>query len=394
MPNADCDQLVREAFAQDTRHACVDQLVREAFVSLQGSNAVADQVVREAFAVDAPHANADQIVREVWGYDVPAASCDQIVREAFVVLTPFAGPSMPLVYPLTIPTALGESKADLTKFDAIGEFISEFTGNAEQQQWQDQHWELALEWPEMNWAQFAAYDAFIGALHGKLGSFLWGPPLATAPRGSGSGAPVLGTGNAAGSGALVTTGWAASASGLLLPGDFLQVGPYPLPIVFVQVTSSGVLEILTSVNWSLTLQTLLTGNNVSFAGLTGATWLNGAVLQVGYITNEGVGYGTLITMATVPPNMPIPYSAGDDTGNVTFGAARLYQYVDSSPLSSDSGGNATFDIFPCVREALPAGTQISLLNPQGTFRLADNRRTTSADERKLLKLKLKCREAF
>jgi hypothetical protein len=394
MPNAVIDQLVRESLVIDAPKARVDQLVREALVILPTSNAVVDQLIREGLVVDTPNAAVDQLIREGVVVDVPHARIDQIVREALVPVSPPVSPNMPIIYPLTIPTALGESKADLTKFDAIGEFISEFTGNAEQQQWQDQHWELEIEWPEMTWAQFAAFDAFIGALHGKLGSFVWGPPLATSPRGSGSGTPVLGGVYASGSSSLGTTGWSVSASGLLLPGDFLQLGPYLIPIGAVQVTS-GQLSFYSSISWSLALSEFLEGATLSFSGLTSATWLNGAVLEaLSSAVHVGGGFNIVITMATVPPGMPGSYAMTSDTGNATAGPARLHQYVDSVPLASDGSGDATFDIFPCMREALPSGSPITLINPQGTFRLADNRRTASADAKKTLKLKLKCREAI
>ena len=134
---------------------------------------------------------------------------------------------MPISYPLIIPGAIGPIEANLKKYDAVGEFIGAFDGSAQQQQWPDQHWELDLVWPQMNWSQFAALDAFAGALHGKWGSFLWGPPLAAAPRGSGGGAPVTGGVNAQRSNLLQAAGWTPSASGLLLPGDFIGLSTVP-----------------------------------------------------------------------------------------------------------------------------------------------------------------------
>lgn len=374
MSNANCDQLTREGFVQDTPNARVDQFVREAWVSLQTSNAACDQVMREVFCQESPHAQVNQLVREV-----------------FMPVTLQSGPSMPIIYPLNIPSLIGESKAELTKFDAIGEFISEFVGTAEQQQWSDQHWELGLEWPEMNWPQFAAFDAFIGALHGKLGSFLWGPPLATAPRGSGSGTPVLGT-NASGASQLLTTGWAASASDLLLPGDFFQLGPYALAIVSVQVVA-GALSVVVVPTLTAGQEAFLQSVPLFFQGLTAATWLNGSSLRIlGF--SAGPGGNTTINFLTVPPGMPNSYTSTADTGSALAGPPRLHQYVDAIPLASDGSGNATLDIFPSVREPLPSGSPITLVNPQGTFRLADNRRTASADQKKVIMLKLKCREAI
>jgi hypothetical protein len=181
----------------------------------------------------------------------------------------------------------------------------------------------------------------------------------------------------------------------LLPGDFLQVGPYLIPIQAVLV-GSGTLQIFIGGLFSqvLGLEELLDGTDVYFSGLTNATWLNDWTLQVASVSYDGLYSDIIITMATVPSGMPYSYARTSDTGNFAAGPARLYQYVDDYPLTSDGSGNATFDIFPCVREALPAGVAISLSSPQGTFRLADNRRTAAADQKKTIALKLKCREAI
>lgn len=390
MSNARADQLVREAYVQDSRNVRVTQMVREAYVKLSGiPNAAADQLVREAYVTDAPHARADQIVREVFCQESPHARVNQLLREAYVALTGNYV-SMPITYPLSIPGALGESKATLTKYDAIGEQISEFTGSAEQQQWQDQHWELDLEWPEMTWAQFAAYDAFIGALHGKLGSFLWGPPLSTAPRGSALGSPALASDSTiySGSTTIDTTGWTASQSGLLLPGDFFALQGGSDTILRVTVTG-GVLYV--DIGYPSPIGANAVGLVCGFAGLTGATWLNGAKLVCSgayvHLPYHGLYFNTL------PSGAPTSYGPTSDTGTLTAGSTRLYQYVDSSALTSDSSGNATLDIFPGLREAF-SGTSLVLSNPQGTFRLADNRRAPQADQKKTFALKLKCREAI
>src|ERR1700722_13755532 len=109
---------------------------------------------------------------------------------------PFVPPPPALNLPLAMPSGPGliyPDMADLKQFDAIGENISPFSGQAEQQQFQDQHWELDLEWPPMTWAQFAPWQAFLATLHGKLNAFLWTPPLASAPRGVGTlaGSPIV-----------------------------------------------------------------------------------------------------------------------------------------------------------------------------------------------------------
>jgi hypothetical protein len=223
---------------------------------------------------------------------------------------------MSITYPINIPGPIYPSTADLKQYDGIGEFMSPFTGQAEQQSFLDQHWELDLEWPEMTWTQFAALSAFSASMHGKLGSFLWGPPLAAGPRGLGmsAGTPLCAGTDLPGSNLLTTAGWTPSTSGLLLPGDYLQVG--------------GGIRII-----------------------------------------DGI------------PTIASP--------------VRLYQYIQSAgSLTSDGGGNAVIDIFPCLREAPLGGATISLMNPQGTFRLAENRRSAPAKSTKTFTFALKCREAI
>ena len=49
---------------------------------------------------------------------------------------------------------------------------------------------------------------------------------------------------------------------------------------------------------------------------------------------------------------------------------RIYKVLFTA--NSDSGGNATFQIFPTLREVPTSGTAIVLNNTAGTFRLIEN----------------------
>jgi len=307
-----------------------------------------------------------------------------------------AGPG--IVFPGTdilVPSTPGPAKANLKKFDGIGEFIGPFDGSAQQQQFQDTHWELDLEWPELTWAQFAQLDAFAGALHGKLGSFVWGPPLATSPQGLGllAGLPVATGVDAPGSNELHTGAWLPNQSGILLPGDFFGIAPNALVIADLQSSLiSGIYYIA------------IAGNGVVPAWLTyGANvWLNGTGLVDGgpyqVITSPiipgAVGWDITLQSAS-------PLAQGTSTmgtmGNASGASAtlpRLYQYVNPLALYSDGGGNATLDIFPNLREAPSAGASLVLINPSGTFRLAENRREAPAAKTKTFTFQLKCREAI
>lgn len=70
---------------------------------------------------------------------------------------------------------------------------------------------------------------------------------------------------------------------------------------------------------------------------------------------------------------------------------RLYNVV-SNPVSSDSSGNATINIWPSLREAPTSGTPIITSNCTGLFRLASNDREYTFRETKTVGLAFKCSE--
>jgi hypothetical protein len=63
------------------------------------------------------------------------------------------------------------------------------------------------------------------------------------------------------------------------------------------------------------------------------------------------------------------------------------------PVSTDSGGNATINIGPSLRESPADGTPIILNQPKGLFRLADNARSISIAVTRLAAVGFKCVEA-
>lgn len=60
---------------------------------------------------------------------------------------------------------------------------------------------------------------------------------------------------------------------------------------------------------------------------------------------------------------------------------RLHVCLDL--VSADNSGNATFHIWPSLREAVPDGTAIQLYNAKGMFRLAENKRSVTTNESRL-----------
>ena len=255
----------------------------------------------------------------------------------------------------------------------------------------------------MTWPQFAALDAFAGALHGKLGSFLWGPPLATAPRGLGyaAGTPVIGT----------------------VPSVVIT-NLSMLEWTLVPFQGALIVNVATFPTWAIG------GNQATLGGITNHPEFNGETLTI--ITTGTDAHGPYIGFG--PIANPTLFAPEADGGSVTFsqpanaigsnllytsgwtpgvsgvllpgdffalrmldanGIAhqRLFQYVGFLPLNTDLGGNAMLDMFPSTREVPVAGTPLWLTNAQGTFRLAENRRSAPAKRTKTLTFSMKCREA-
>lgn len=85
------------------------------------------------------------------------------------------------------------------------------------------HWIGEYVLPPMDRARAAAWQAFGAALRGEVGTFYGFDPDARQPRGSAGGAPKVNGAGQAGR-ALVTNGWPVSTTGVLLRGDYFQVG--------------------------------------------------------------------------------------------------------------------------------------------------------------------------
>jgi hypothetical protein len=324
-----------------------------------------------------------------------------------------------IYYPLSFPPGLlGAATANLKKTELVGENIGEFDGSSELQQWQDQHWELDLEWPEMTWAQFAALDAFVAALHGKWGTFTWGPYWGAQPQGSPQGNPTMAAApfNTARSNVLYTAGWTPSASGLLLPGDYVQLEGPSATVCPLQSTSevggiqvlvglgveveSGLLYLSLSELLSDTAANALIDEQVITYGLLkpGNLWLNGVPVTIAsYFTGTGQNGATVTILISAPvsyPNQGMTYEPRNNGLLYQASPFRLHQYMGQMPLAADGGGNATLDIWPFIRE-VPNGNPLVVTNPVGTFRLRENPREAPArGTTNTFKFQMKCREAI
>ena len=117
----------------------------------------------------------------------------------------------------------GPATIDYTLQDIVASVDNPFTGSQQFQDWQNSFISASVSMPPLTGAQAPAWIAFLMSLRGKLNVFQIGDPLRSAPQGSGAGSPEVSGANQIGY-SLVTKGWTASAAGVLLPGDWLQIG--------------------------------------------------------------------------------------------------------------------------------------------------------------------------
>lgn len=176
-------------------------------------------------------------------------------------------PIMSITYPLNPPNiaGLGPQTVKFRMVDLVGETVSPFTGGQQEQQWPGNWFEIEINLPPMKRQQAVQWVAWLGALHGKFGTFLMGDYNALTPQGTALGAPAAaGSGNINGMSQLVTQGWTPGAT--LKAGDYIQAGQRLYMNLLDAAADGGgnmTLQIFPNIRESLTAgATLLTSNTV------------------------------------------------------------------------------------------------------------------------------------
>lgn len=125
---------------------------------------------------------------------------------------------------IPMPTApAAPATIDFTAIDTVALSVSPFTGQQQVQNWQASWFEASVSMPALSQLQAPEWIAFLMALEGVAHVFQLGDPLGVTPRGSAAGVPVV-DGASQGGRLLNTRGWTPNASGVLLRGDWLQIG--------------------------------------------------------------------------------------------------------------------------------------------------------------------------
>ncbi len=130
---------------------------------------------------------------------------------------------MTITYPISMPDLQGMSSFSFQMKSVNAVVRSSFTLKSQVQTHQGQMWMASMGFPPRNLADSADWRAFLTSLNGMQGTFFIGDPLATSPRGSVLGTPLVNGASQTGQ-VLLTKGWTADETGVLLAGDYIQIG--------------------------------------------------------------------------------------------------------------------------------------------------------------------------
>jgi len=131
---------------------------------------------------------------------------------------------MAVTYPLAMPATPNFVKATFKLASNVTVFESPLSKTEQVLERDGARWSAVYTLPTMKRGdETAAWMSFFTSLRGRRGTFLGFDPHNTAPRGSAPGTPLVNGGGQSGN-ALVTDGWTASQSNILLAGDYIEVG--------------------------------------------------------------------------------------------------------------------------------------------------------------------------
>jgi hypothetical protein len=134
---------------------------------------------------------------------------------------------MSISYPLAIPTTIGIEQITLRAVNVVALAQSPFTFRQQVFKYPGERWEASVSIPPLRRDFLEPWVAFLLALKGQTGTFLLGDPNNACPQGALSsssntvqvnGTPGIGTT------AIPLKGLPVSTTGLLVPGDYIQLG--------------------------------------------------------------------------------------------------------------------------------------------------------------------------
>lgn len=129
---------------------------------------------------------------------------------------------MAISYPISFPN-IGVARMSIRARSVVGMSSSPFTLQQQVYQHAGQQWEAEITMPAMKREDAEQLVAFMLKLNGQYGTFTFGDPANTSPRGVGTGTPLVNGAGQTGN-SLVTDGWTNSQTGILKAGDWIQLG--------------------------------------------------------------------------------------------------------------------------------------------------------------------------
>ncbi len=130
---------------------------------------------------------------------------------------------MTISYPVTPPASPVPAAIELVPTSTTGVSISPYTAQHQVYQYPAAVWRMSVTLPPMTRSAAEPWIAFLLSLNGRAGTFTMGDVTGRVPRGTVPGTPVVNGASQTGA-TLATTGWTASQTGVLLAGDYIQVG--------------------------------------------------------------------------------------------------------------------------------------------------------------------------
>ncbi len=133
------------------------------------------------------------------------------------------------IYPLSLPASPKPRESIMRLMRSVGSAKSPFTLSRQDEKHQGAQWQIEQSYPRMFRAEAAEWQAFLLRMQGRFGTCLIGDPDAETPRGTATGTPLVDSAgspsiNLARDTTLFTKGWTAGITGIMLKGDYLQLG--------------------------------------------------------------------------------------------------------------------------------------------------------------------------
>lgn len=130
---------------------------------------------------------------------------------------------MTISYPLDFPSDVYPKSVRFTSIDAVAVSRSSYNYKRQVQDFGGDSWAAEVSFPPLSREEAEKLTCFLLKLRGSKGTFYLYDPLGKEPRGSVSGTPLIKGANQTGY-ELITDGWSTSVEGVLLEGDYIQLG--------------------------------------------------------------------------------------------------------------------------------------------------------------------------